>query len=492
MHTQTTYFGRPSSRARLFCGLILSTVVLANLTTAGCDGRKAATTTAAAPLKAGPESPTAQAADHDPHCADPSSCGAAAAPHELYKVPLGDSPARGGAEAKVTLVEFSDFQCPFCQRVNSTLEQLQKSYGNELKVVFKHRPLPFHGRARAAALATEAAAEQGKFWAMHDAVFANPSQLSDEDLARHAQALGLDVERWRRELRSERTQARVDGDIRLAEQLGIRGTPSFVINGRLLAGAQPLASFKTLIDEELVKAGGLLQKGTPPAQLYEELTKGGVERAAPPPSQPPATPEFSRVELGDAPVLGPADALVTIVVFSDFQCPFCARVDAGLSTLAEEYRGRVRFVWKDLPLPFHQNALSAAIAAREAKAQGKFWEMKKLLLANQSALDRTSLERYAKELGLDLGRFSAALDRQVWKSAVEADVAQAGQLGVHGTPVFFVNGMRVVGAQPAEVFRTRIDEELKRAQRLVAQGVERARVYETLMRTPRAATGNEQ
>ena len=118
--------------------------------------------------------------------------------------------------------------------------------------------------------------------------------------------------------------------------------------------------------------------------------------------------------------------------------------------------------------------------------------MKKLLLANQSALDRTSLERYAKELGLDLGRFSAALDRQVWKSAVEADVAQAGQLGVHGTPVFFVNGMRVVGAQPAEVFRTRIDEELKRAQRLVAQGVERARVYETLMRTPRAATGNEQ
>lgn len=487
MHTQTTYFGESSSRARLFCGLLLSTVVLASL--AGCDGRKAATT--AAPLKAGPESPTAQAAGHDPHCSDPGSCGAAAAPHELYKVPLGDSPARGGVEAKVTLVEFCDFQCPFCQRVNSTVEQLQRSYGNELKVVFKHRPLPFHNRARAAALAAEAAAEQGKFWAMHDAVFANQSQLSDEDLARHAQALGLDVERWRRELLSERAQARVDADIRLAEQLGIRGTPSFLINGRLLTGAQPLASFKTLIDEELVKANGLLQTGTAPARLYEELTKGGAERAAPPPAQPPAAPEFSRVELGDAPVLGPADALVTIVVFSDFQCPFCARVDAGLSTLAEEYRGRVRFVWKDLPLPFHTNALNAAIAAREAKAQGKFWEMKKLLLTNQSALDRTSLERYAKELGLDLGRFSAALDRQVWKSAVEADVAQAGQLGVHGTPVFFINGMRVIGAQPAEVFRARIDEELKKAQRLVAQGVERARVYETLMRASRAATGNE-
>ncbi len=492
MHTQTTYFGKQSSRVRLFCGLILSTVVLASLTTAGCDGRRAATTTAATPLKTGPESPPAPAPDRDPHCSDPGSCGAAAASPETYKVPLGDSPARGGVEAKVTLVEFCDFQCPFCQRVNSTLEQLQRAYGNDLKVVFKHRPLPFHGRARAAALAAEAAAEQGKFWAMHDAVFANQSQLSDEDLARHAQALGLDVERWRRELRSEQAQARVDGDIRLAEQLGIRGTPSFLINGRLLTGAQPLASFKTLIDEELGKANALLQAGTAPARLYDELTKGFAERAAPPPPQPPAPPEFSRVELGDAPVLGPADALVTIVVFSDFQCPFCARVDAGLSTLAEEYRGRVRFVWKDFPLPFHNNALNAAIAAREAKAQGKFWEMKKLLLTNQSALDRASLERYAKELGLNLGRFSAALDGQVWKSAVEADVAQAGQLGVRGTPVFFINGTRVVGAQPSEVFRARIDEELKKAQRLVTQGVERARVYETLMRAPRAATGNEQ
>ena len=490
MKPQTTYRVKTNSRARMYCGLLLSALALASLPTAGCDGRRGATATTPA-LKAAPEGPTAQAADHDPHCTDPGSCGAAAAAQELYKVPLGDSPSRGGAEPKVTLVEFCDFQCPFCQRVNPTLEQLQKSYGSELKVVFKHHPLPFHNRARAAAVAAEAAAEQGKFWAMHDALFASPSQLSDDDLARHAQALGLDVERWRRELRSDRAQERVDGDIRLAEQLGVRGTPSFMINGRLLTGAQPLSSFKTLIDEELVKASGLLQAGVTRAQLYQELTKGGAERGAPPPA-PPATPEFSKVELGDAPILGPADALVTIVVFSDFECPFCARVDAGLSALAEEYKGRVRFAWKDFPLPFHSHAMTAAIAAREAKAQGKFWEMKKMLLTNQSALDRPALERYAKELGLDLRRFNAALDGAVWKSAVEADLAQATQVGVRGTPVFFINGVRVVGAQPPEVFRARIEEELKKAQRLVTQGVERSRVYETLMRAPRATTGSEQ
>src|SRR5688500_4627408 len=98
----------------------------------------------------------------------PPAPSAAPAALELYKVPLGDSPARGGSAAKVTVVVFSEFQCPFCSRITGTLDQLLQSYGQEVRLVWKHRPLPFHDRATPAALAAEAAREQGKFWEMHD------------------------------------------------------------------------------------------------------------------------------------------------------------------------------------------------------------------------------------------------------------------------------------------------------------------------------------
>ena len=264
------------SGAGLFSGLLLSTFVLFGVVAGGCDGGRGASAPTA---KVGAEVAAVKAAVPDPHCSDPGSCGSGPSEKGFYRVPLGDSPAIGGSQAKVTVVAFSDFQCPFCQRAAKTLEQLRKEYGDELRVVFKHRPLPFHDRARPAALAAEAAAQQGKFWEMHDALFATPAQLSDADLERVAQDLGLDVERWRKDARSERTRARVDSDGRLADQLGVRGTPSFLINGHLLVGAQPLAAFKAVADEELVKASALLRTGVPRARLYEELTQG--ERSRP-------------------------------------------------------------------------------------------------------------------------------------------------------------------------------------------------------------------
>ena len=134
--------------------------------------------------------------------------------------------------------------------------------------------------------------------------------------------------------------------------------------------------------------------------LYAALTKDGLEKVAAPPPQAarpgqPAPDQVMKAEIAGAPSKGAKDALVTIVQFSDYQCPFCSRVEPTMDKVLEEYKGKVRVVWRDFPLDFHQNAMPAAIAAREAGAQGKFWEMHKKLFENQRQLDRASLEKYA-------------------------------------------------------------------------------------------------
>ena len=178
-------------------------------------------------------------------------------------------------------------------------------------------------------------------------------------------------------------------------------------------------------------------------------------------ADPPAAAERTRetIELGDAPVLGRRDAPVTIVIFSDFECPFCAKVEPRVSALFERYRGEVRLVFKNQPLPMHERATLAAKAALAADEQGKFWEYHRALFAKR-ALDRDSLEALARELGLNVSRFRAAIDGDGVERRIGADLLEAQRLGVKGTPTFFVNGRRIIGAQPNEVFVAAIDEEL--------------------------------
>jgi protein-disulfide isomerase len=167
-----------------------------------------------------------------------------------------------------------------------------------------------------------------------------------------------------------------------------------------------------------------------------------------------------QVDVGDAPTRGPTAAPLQVVVFSDFQCPFCARIEPTLARLEKEFPGKVRMVWKNFPLPFHVYAAPAAEAALAAGAQGKFWPMHDKLFANNVALERPSLETYAGALGLDMRRFRADLDAGTYKPRVEADVAQAGTLGLRGTPVVFINGRKIAGAYPWEVFKRMADAEL--------------------------------
>jgi protein-disulfide isomerase len=152
-----------------------------------------------------------------------------------------------------------------------------------------------------------------------------------------------------------------------------------------------------------------------------------------------------------------------MIIFSDFQCPFCSRVEPTLKQISDKYGSKIRFVWKNYPLPFHQNAMPAAEAAMAADAQGKFWEMHDKLFANQQSLDRATYEKHATELGLNMDKFKADLDGGKYKAAVNADVQYGNSLGGGmGTPTFFINGRKISGAMPVDSFTAVIDEELKK------------------------------
>lgn len=167
------------------------------------------------------------------------------------KIDVSGSPFKGPEDAKVTVVEFSDFQCPYCSRGMETMYQLADAYPKDVKVVFKHLPLGFHKQAKPAARASMAAHEQGKFWEMHDALFKNQKSLSDAKYVELAKSIGLDVDKFKADYASGKYDAQIDKDVKIANENGIRGTPGFFVNGVQVRGARPLPYFKTLVDRWL-------------------------------------------------------------------------------------------------------------------------------------------------------------------------------------------------------------------------------------------------
>jgi protein-disulfide isomerase len=145
----------------------------------------------------------------------------------------------------------------------------------------------------------------------------------------------------------------------------------------------------------------------------------------------------------DAPSFGPVGSKVTLVEFSDFQCPYCAKAAEVTHKIKEKYGSKIHFVFRQFPLSFHDKAHVAAEAAMAANAQGKFWQMHDLMFANQGALDRESLDKYAKQVGLNVASFKKAIDSKQYVSVVDADVKLGGEAAVSGTPSMFVNGARV-------------------------------------------------
>ncbi len=194
------------------------------------------------------------------------------------------------------------------------------------------------------------------------------------------------------------------------------------------------------------------------AALVAELRKG-----APPLRVMIDAPRYEVALAGTDPALGSTSAPVTIVEFSDFQCPFCQRVAPTLKKVRETYGDKVRIVWKDYPLTqIHPQAFKAGEAAHCAGEQGKFWEYHDRLFANQQALELGDLKKYAADLGMDAPKFNACIDTSKYGERVRTGVEQGNRLGVNSTPTVYVNGRLLSGAQPYEAFVAVIDEELSR------------------------------
>lgn len=192
------------------------------------------------------------------------------------KVDVGDAPVLGPADAPITVVAFSDFQCPFCKRAAPTFRQLVDEYKGKVRIAFRQHPLPMHKFAMPAAKASLAAHAQGKFWEYHDLLFENQQDLSEENLIKLAQKAGLNVPKFTKDMKSTKFDQEIQDDTNFAMKVGASGTPAFFINGVALKGAKPLASFKEVIDK-------LLNPGAAPAPA---APAPGAPAAAPAPAAP--------------------------------------------------------------------------------------------------------------------------------------------------------------------------------------------------------------
>lgn len=354
-----------------------------------------------------------------------------------------DDSAEGVAPA-ITIVEFSDFQCPYCSGMVPVIDQLLKAYPGKVHVIVKDFPLSIHSDAELAHEAVQAAKAQGKYWEMYHLVFANQRHLKRGDLIAYAQQLGLDIVKFQGALDTRRYKGAVRESEAEGEALGVKATPTFFVNGEKLDGAQTFEFLKSRV--EVALNGGQARVVTASAESKK-----------------------TDIPVANSPVRGSPNAPVTIVEYADFQCPFCAKSKNTVDQILQEYPDKVKVVFKSFPLDFHENAMLAHKAALSAGRQGKFWEMHDLIFAHQQAIKHDDLFAMAKTLGLDMGKFASDLDSDAVKAEIEAERAQGRVEGVDGTPTFYVDGTEMVGAIGVMQFEAAIDRSLR------ARGIETAK-----------------
>jgi len=403
---------------------------------------------------------------------------------ERYFVALGDAPRLGPDDAPVTIVMFSDFECPFCLQGYETLLELQRRYAGKVRIAYKAFPLDMHPHALVAAMAARSAQAQGRFWEFHNLLFSQQG-LDPERLLQYAAAAELDVDRVLRDIDTLEYGPEIRRDLRQARRLGLTSTPTFFINGRAVAGAKPLGEFATIIDEELARAQEWRKQGIAPEKLYDHAIADGWRRVEYAEGSEGLDPDgVYVVPVSESPTRGPATAPLTIVAFEDFECPFCARGHATLEALERLYPGKVRLVFKHSPLQFHSHAFVAARASMAAHAQGKFWAYHDALYRREARFDEDDLQEIAREVGLDLKEFKRAMQSPAIDRRIEADLELAMQLGVSGTPAYFINGRPLEGAVPLLHFRLLIEDELERANASLEQGVAPEDLYDELTHKP--------
>ncbi|HEX2686282.1 MAG TPA: thioredoxin domain-containing protein [Kofleriaceae bacterium] len=399
-------------------------------------------------------------------------------PGTVYKVPLGNAPASGPADAPVTIVAWSDYTCGYCNRVQGTLDHLARLYPGQLRWI--HRTLLLDDDNTLGAEAALAAAAQGRFLPMNDRLYALGGHVDRAAVELLARELGLDMVRFRADLDTHAYRPSIELDLADARALGVMGTPTFFVNGRPVHGNQPLQVFVEIVEQELARAAK--QPGS-----YEDLVAAGKPAADAPPDARNERHSLDRTTLYRVGLglpghqIGPDDALVTIVVWSDFQCPFCAKQAPVLAHLRDKYKDDVRIIYRHFAMGFHRNAALAAEAGVAAAEQGKFWAFHDQVFANFGHLERADLEQFAEAAELDLPAFRAALDERRYHDAIVAEAASAEALGVDGTPTMFINGLPVGGARDIATMDRLVELHLAKARAMTNRGIAPADFYALLM-----------
>jgi protein-disulfide isomerase len=381
--------------------------------------------------------------------------------------------ALGDPDAPVTIVEYSDYHCPFCQRhYQATLPRLVENFVDTGRVyyVFKDFPIaslhPLAYRLHEAALCIGDEAGSEAYWAVHDRFFEEAqfnnqvSSLEQLDSAITG-ALAADYPGLAGCLEGGDFSDEVNAGIAEGMQLGVNGTPSFFVNGFPVTGAQPYEVFEYVIG--LAEQGELENAFREAAQQQAAAIATATAQAAIPVDIP----------LEESPAKGEAGAPVVVVEYSDYQCPFCWRHFQETMPQLQEYidAGQVRYVFKDFPIrrihPEAQKAHEAARCAREQGGDEAYWQMHDLIFASQDEWSGNpqsvdALKALAADAGLDGAAFDACLDDGRYEAVVGADLVEGEGLGITGTPTFFINGIRLVGAQPFVVFEQAIEAALGR------------------------------
>lgn len=338
--------------------------------------------------------------------------------------------------APVKIVEFFDYQCPYCLAALPNLEEAVRSYPGKVQLILKSSPLSIHPDSMLAHEAALAAGEQGKFWQMYRLLYANQRRLKPDNLLDYARQLNLDINLFQQRLQTGYFKADVEKDLALAESLRINGTPTFFVNNQKLVGVQSVERFKQVIATALNNPKGAMLD--PAEQIKTEL---------------------KQLDFSHSPVRGNEQAPVTIIEFSDMQCPFCAAVVPTLRQVMAQYPGQIKWVFKNFPLEFHKDSPLAHRAILAAGQQGKFWEMHDLIFADQRNMKRDDLLQKAQTLGLNMDRFQADLQAASLAAVLESDKQEGDRLNVSGTPTFFINGREYPGALSLAQFQAIITTE---------------------------------
>ena len=367
----------------------------------------------------------------------------------------GAPPTIGPADAKVTVVMFSDFMCPYCSQLAPAFKQLSKRFGDKVRIVFRAFPLTMHAGADVSAEASLAAADQGKFWEYHDILYDNLKAQSRSDLERYAQQLGLNMDQFRAALDSHKFKAQVEANVALGKSVGVEGTPSFVINAQLVVGPSP-NELPAMVERAIA--------GKPLVDASRAAAEQGAARpSGPPPPPPPLPSEVKDVKIEAwNPARGSAGAPVKLVVWCEYMCPFCKKIQPTLQKIQQAYGDKVQVVFRNLIIhgePAEVPALASLAAANQG--MDKWNAFHDLLFAHQGELrdgGRGKVEELAQQAGLDLARFRADMDSPATRQQLEADKAAGAAAGAGGTPSSFINGRFMSGARPPSHFGAWIDK----------------------------------